>query len=222
RHRAPMSIETLVNNMYTDFRKLSLRSYKDSQLEKEYPEFGSLVKEYHDGILLFNLTDQMVWSKAVKDSIGLEEFYAAHKDDYMWGERSKAIVYTLQDEKLAKKARKMVAKKAKKGYSSEDILKEINDDSQLNLNVEEDIYSKGENVYVDTLWSVGISDIFSKDGEFIFVEIEEVQKPRHRTINESRGRITADYQEFLEKEWLEELQEKYPVEINQEIGRAHV
>lgn len=216
RNRSHISIETLVNNQYNQYRRISLRSYKDSQLEKEYPEFGALVKEYHDGILLFNLTDQKVWSKAVKDSIGLEEFYSKNKDNYMWGKRAKAIIYTLQDEKMAKKARKMVSKKARKSYTSQDILGEINDDSELNLKIEEDIYSKGENDLVDSLWRAGISDIVINEDEYVFVEIVEIQEPRHMTIAEFRGRITADYQEYLEKQWLKELERKYPVKINQE------
>ena len=108
----------------------------------------------------------------------------------------------------------MVAKKESKNFSNEDILNEINDDSQLKLKVEQDVFSKGENEFVDKFWEEGISETFEKDNEFIFVEIEELQDPRPRTIRESRGQITSDYQEYLEENWLNELKEKYPVEIN--------
>lgn len=215
RTREAYSIETLVNARYTEFLKKSLREYKDSQLENEYPEFAALVQEYHDGILLFNLTDATVWTKAIEDTTGLENFYNSNKDQYMWGERAKAIIYTLQDSKMAKKARKMVSKKDSKGYTTEDILNKINEDSQLNLKVQEDVYSKNENSYVDSLWKVGISENFEKNGEIIFVEILEIQEPRHQTIDELRGKITSDYQEYLEEKWMEELEKIYPVSINE-------
>jgi peptidyl-prolyl cis-trans isomerase SurA len=56
--------------------------YEEDQLPEKYPEYKHLIQEYHDGILLFDLTDQMVWSKAVEDSAGLETYYADNKNNY--------------------------------------------------------------------------------------------------------------------------------------------
>ena len=68
------------------------------------------VKEYHDGILLFNLTDKMVWSKAVEDTVGLEKFYTDHKEDYMWGDRVEATMYEFSNADFAKAIAKMAKK----------------------------------------------------------------------------------------------------------------
>jgi len=69
-------------------------------LEEKHPDFKYLMKEYHDGILLFELTDQQVWSKAVKDTVGLQAFYDKNKNNYMWDERLDASVYTVRDPEI--------------------------------------------------------------------------------------------------------------------------
>ena len=79
------------------------------RLEAKHDDFRLLMEEYHDGILLFELTDEKVWSKAVKDTAGLEA-YAAHVGDFMWGMRAEVDIFA--DEKAVKAARKAV-KKAK-------------------------------------------------------------------------------------------------------------
>ena len=60
-------------------------------LEKEYPQFAEMLNEYRDGILLFDVTDKMVWTKALKDTQGLKAYHEDHKNDYMYGERAEAI-----------------------------------------------------------------------------------------------------------------------------------
>ncbi|HOI33102.1 MAG TPA: peptidylprolyl isomerase, partial [Bacteroidales bacterium] len=81
--------------LFAQFADHSCLEYEDSQLEKKYPEFAALMEEYRDGILLFDLMDKEVWSKAVKDSTGLAAFYETHKNNYMWGERADATVYMI-------------------------------------------------------------------------------------------------------------------------------
>ncbi|MCB0430443.1 MAG: peptidylprolyl isomerase, partial [Flavobacteriales bacterium] len=61
-----------INVLYHDFVEFSCLAYEDARLEQKYPEFRDLVNEYHDGILLFEMMDKKVWSRAVKDTSGLE------------------------------------------------------------------------------------------------------------------------------------------------------
>lgn len=213
------AIEALVRKAYNTFRDDKIIAFEDARLEQKYPEFALLMKEYRDGILLFDITDQLVWSKALKDTVGLTAFHENNKMKYMWGDRTEAVVYKCKDEKIAKAARKMVAKRSKKGYSTDDIKKKINEKSALNLQTEEGIYSKGDNEYVDKVtWVEGITmNETGSNGVVTFVEIRKVLPPMPKTLQEAKGLITADYQAFLEQEWIKELKAKYKVDVNREI-----
>lgn len=211
--------EALVRKSYDYFRNEKIIAYEDARLEQKYPEFRMLMQEYRDGILLFEITDENVWSKALKDTVGLEAFHAQNNEKYMWGERVEAVVYKAKDAASAKTARKLVAKRAKKGTTIEDIRAQVNKSSQLNLQTESGLFSKGDNEIVDGVtWMVGISpDKINADGTVSFVEITKVMAPTPKTLQEARGLITADYQTFLEQEWIKELQKKYPVEVKRDV-----
>lgn len=198
---------------YDNFVNESCIGYEESQLDKKYPEFKALMQEYRDGILLFDLTDKMVWSKAVKDSAGLLAFYDKNKTNYMWGERVDAVVYTCANADIAGKVRKML----KKGKSDNDISGEINKESTLNLTIKSGKFSKGDNEFVDEVaWNVGLSNDLNKNNQVTFVRIKEKMAPSSKSLDEARGLVTADYQSYLEKTWIEELRKKYPVDVNQE------
>jgi len=218
-HPKDAVIEALVRKAYEAFRDDQLIAFEDARLETKYPEFKMLMQEYHDGILLFDITDQLVWSKALKDTVGLTAFHEQNKSKYMWGDRVEAVVYKCKDEKIAKATRKMVEKRLKKGYSTEDIQKKINEKSELNLQIEEGTYSKGDNETVDRVnWVAGLSvNEVSPDGAVSFVEIRKVLPPTPKTLQEAKGQITADYQSYLEQEWIKELRAKYKVEVNREV-----
>ena len=207
-----------VNSAYKDFVEESVIEYEDSKLEIKYPEFKALMKEYRDGILLFELTDEKVWSKAVKDTIGLKEFYENNKGNYIWGERLDASIYTCVNNAVTKATNNLV-KKGK--LSNDEILKEINKKSQLDLKIESDKFLKNDNPIIDSIaWVKGITNIFKKGNNMIFVNVNSVIPKQPKTLLEARGLITADYQTYLEKNWITELKNKYPVEINKEVFSA--
>ncbi len=216
RARKPVDIEILVNQKYDDFVNRKLIGFKDSKLETEYPEFKALMQEYHDGILLFNLTDKLVWSKAVSDSAGLMNYYELNKEKYKWDKRVDAVVFSALNEELANQTKSLI--KESDSLNLTNIVDEVNKSSQLNLKYELKKYQKGENESVDQVkWVEGISDNSQKEGRVVFIYIKEVLEPTYKTVDDSRGIITSNYQEFLETEWIKELREKYPFEINQSM-----
>ena len=77
--------------------------YEKDRLDQKYPEFRYLMEEYHDGILLFNITDDKVWSKAVKDTAGLQQYYDLHKKNYKWQTRADVSKYSTRDSSLEAK-----------------------------------------------------------------------------------------------------------------------
>jgi len=206
----------MVNRKYNDLKNIELIAYKDSKLDEEYPEFKALMEEYHDGILLFNLTDQLVWSKAVNDSAGLQNYYESNKEKYKWGKRADAIVFSALNNEIAEATKQLI--KAQDSVDVVAIAEEINSSSQLNLKYELKKYEEGDNEVVDTVeWVEGISNTIENKGRVSFVYIEEVIAPTYKTLEDSRGIITSDYQEYLEDEWIKSLREKYPYTIDEAI-----
>lgn len=208
-------IPAYVHQQYTLFVNDAVNKYADSQLEAENPDFKSLISEYHDGILLFDLTDQKVWSKAVKDTVGLEQFYEKNKNNYMWETRLDASIFTVKDPTIVKSLRKQL----KKGLSDEQVLAKFNHDTIQKVTVERKKFVKGDNVNIDALqWKPGISDLTPMaDTTNALIVVHELVAPEPKLLNEIRGAMTADYQNYLEKEWINDLRAKYPVIVNREV-----
>ncbi len=214
RKQEKQNIPAYVDKAYTEFQDQTLLKWENSQLETKYPEFKALMTEYRDGILLFDLTDQKVWSKAVKDTLGLEKFYEKNKKNYMWDTRLDASVYTIKDPKAVQKVRNFV----KSGLSDQDLLKEVNGDTAHILTIETAKFSKKDNHVIDSIaWVPGTTKDFTRNGATVFVVVRKLVQPEVKQLDEAKGLVTADYQNYLEKEWIASLRAKYPVEVNKAV-----
>jgi peptidyl-prolyl cis-trans isomerase SurA len=214
--RSKMDNNMFLQQSYKEFVDETIINYEDGNLEAKYPDFRNLLKEYRDGILLFDLTDQKVWSKAVKDTAGLKAFYEKNKNNYLWDERAEVTTYKCANDKIAKEVRGML----KKNKSEKEITETVNKTSQLNVSVENITYLKGENKDVDSNWKQGIvaNDIKdTKENKVTVLVINKVLGKTPKTIAEAKGMITADYQNYLEKEWLSYLKNKYSVKVNEDV-----
>jgi peptidyl-prolyl cis-trans isomerase SurA len=209
--RKPEDLRVLLNGFYAQFVEESVLAYEESQLEKKYPEYKALLKEYRDGILLFDLTDQKVWSKAVKDTVGLQAFYEKSKDKFMWEKRLDAEIYHVQKDSILQPLLDELKKKFKKGeVDSEAIVKTYNVNSKLNLRAEAGKYQmEDEEVLKNVAWEKGIQGPFKVGENQVIVVVKEVLAPTTKTLKEARGLVTAEYQQYLEQEWIKELRSKY-------------
>lgn len=215
RKQKKSDIKTYINNQYENFIADEMIAYEDSRLEDQYPEFKALMKEYRDGILLFDLTDKKVWSKAVKDTAGLKVFNEKNKNNYMHPERFDVVIYSCKDDAVAKKVRDEL-KKGK--LTDEKILELINKDSQLNLKVEKGVYSKEDKeVLQKSELKNGLNANVNFNNQVVFVKLNKTIPPTPKTLTEAKGPITSDYQNFLEKEWLDSLKAKYPITVNNDV-----
>jgi peptidyl-prolyl cis-trans isomerase SurA len=211
--RTQADSKVLVDEAYKNFVDDACVAYEDSMLEIKYADFRNLMQEYRDGILLFDLMDKKVWSKAVKDTTGLRSYYESNKTKYMWAERADATVYSCKDAATSKQLRKLL----KSGKDEKTILTTLNKDSQLNVTADHKVWNKGENAMVDAQWSVGVSADQVKDNRVLFVSTTKIIAPTPKTLQEARGVITSDYQNQLEKDWVDSLKKKYPVVINRDV-----
>ncbi|MFN8208369.1 MAG: peptidylprolyl isomerase [Bacteroidales bacterium] len=220
RSRRGTAPAAFVKALYNDFTEESVLAYEKSMLEHKYPDFRYLMQEYHDGILLFDLTDRMVWSRAVKDTVGLKEFYQGNQSKYNWNERMAVTVYTCRDSASALTALKSLAKKPKKLSDVNWLAKKVcpTDTSYSCVKIEQANFEKGDNTLLDhSGWNTGMTNIMRSGEKFIIMEKTALLPPAPKTLQEARGLVTADYQDFLEKEWIKELRAKYKVVVNQDV-----
>lgn len=219
--------EDFLKEMQKNFIDESCIAYEDARLEEKYPEFRMLIQEYRDGILLFNLTDEKVWSKAVKDTVGLREFYEQNKENYKWDERLDATIYIVNKGLDPDRVKEMV----KSGSGNMEILDAFNTGDEEMVFIESGKFLKGENSLIDNIsWSKGISKTYKvvdypeikskegiQDGALVFVNAHKKLKPQYKELNEARGIITSDYQTYLEEQWIKELKGKYSVEVDETV-----
>lgn len=214
--RSPTDVFEIVKGIYTTWVNEKVVAFEDSQLENKYVDFANLYREYRDGILLFDLTDQKVWSRAVKDTAGLREYYEKNKTKYLWEERADVTTYKCLNEKIAKELRKL----HKEGKAEKEITETLNKTSQLNVTSETVMYLKGENKNIDATWKVGISssDVKEeKENKVVIYVVNSILPKTPKTLGECRGNLTADYQNYLDVEWLNYLKSKYTVKVNEEV-----
>lgn len=191
-----------------------LVAYEDGKLEQKHTAFRLLMKEYREGILLFELTDQKVWSKAVKDTTGLHQYYEQNKSKYMWPERAEVTIYTCSDAAVASNVRAMIAK----GLDKSAIASELNKDSQLNLQIEEGTFAKDDRELMSMIpWSKGLSSNIPLDDQIVIVNVKSILPVSQKKLSEAKGLITSDYQNYLEAEWIKDLRAKYKYEVNRDV-----
>ncbi len=207
-------IQKLVDFLYDKYKKEQLNLYYTENLENEMPEFNDVVKEYKEGILLFDLMTEEVWNKAKKDTIGLKTFYDLNKEKYKWETRYDVKIVSSTNEDIIKKAEKYLIKKKDDIYIKE----KLNKNNKVNVMIESGIFEanskKLPKIYTFTK---GISSIM-KQGEYYYVVVGKSELPSSvKLLDETKGQVISDYQQFLEKEWIKQLKQESKITINQEV-----
>ena len=204
-------------NLPAEMTDDEVRTYADAHLEEKYADLRNLVREYHDGILLFDVSLREVWDKANKDTEGLATFFKANKKNYTWDEpRFKGYMIYAKDE-VSAKAAKQIVKTANPDSVMSYIDQRINVDSVTYVRIEKGLWTKGKNAAVDKYGFKNKETDYTPAEEFpIVVPVGKVIKaPQEYT--DVRGQVTTDYQDHLEKLWVATLREKYPVVVNEDV-----
>ncbi|HRF82331.1 MAG TPA: hypothetical protein PL070_19830, partial [Flavobacteriales bacterium] len=213
RRERVIPLATYVNERFESAADERIMAYEDANLEDKYSDFRLLMKEYRDGILLFELTDQKVWGKAVRDTAGLEAFHAAHKTDFMWDTRYEGDLYICSDAQVAKQVRNLVGK----GKRGAELTTIVNKTNPLALTIETGLFTAEQKSYLKGITKPGIGPDIKFDDRVVLADIKGVRAPEPKTLEEARGLITAAYQDDLEKNWIKELRAKYTVSVDQDV-----
>ncbi len=197
--------------------KEQIMEQKADELSAVDNDLKNLIREYHDGLLLYEISNKLVWDKAAKDDAGLETFFKKHKKNYKWDEpRFKGMAFHVKDPADVEAVKKSV-KKLPFDQWAEKLRTTFNSDSVLRIRVEKGIFKLGDNALIDSV-------IFHKDTTVTKVKdypIDDVYgkvlKKGPEDYTDVRGLVVADYQEALEKEWVAELRKKYSFSVDPEI-----
>lgn len=209
-------IKNTVEELYNNFVDDATLSFEEENLDKKYPDFKSLMREYEEGILLFEVTKMNVWDKANQDSTGLVAFYKTVADKYSTNEEASASQYIIQssDRKMAEKIYKYAQKN-----SANDVSKKFNKKEHV-VSITEKKIEKGSGEVAKIDWKKNaISALqLSIDGKsYTFTKLNELIPSRKKTLNEARGYVVADYQNYLDKKWLESLEKEFRVVMNNDV-----
>lgn len=211
------SVQMAVNNLLKKYSDEKALEYEESILDAKYEDFRNLMQEYRDGIMLFDLTDRMVWTKAITDTAGLQNFHEQNKNKYLWKDRVHVYTYICLNAKAKKDALKM----AQAGKSGDQIKAKLNKKLAGTIVITESKHEKGESADKDKLWDKkGVVDIPNEGDQYKFYVVAGIVSPEPKALKEARGMVTSDYQNYLEKAWIQSLRKKYPVTVNEEVVKT--
>jgi len=213
-------IQIFVNKMFDNFLNDKILEIEKENLEKKNPKFAAQINDYKEGILIFNLMDQNVWSKAMQDTAGLKAYYETIKNKYLTDEKAKIGIFKTNDAKIAQKVQKTLQKNIQK--------------SQLNPNLILSKINKKNNVVsydsmiIETkkLADIGlektVNTILSKENNnsYEIYWLQSIIAPQPKSLDEVRGLVISEYQTYLEKQWINELRNRYHWQVNDEVLKS--
>jgi peptidyl-prolyl cis-trans isomerase SurA len=215
RRERPNDIKSFIDTKYLDWQNEKIIDDEKSTLEDRHPSYAALLKEYHDGVLLYEIMKDKVWDKAIQDTAGLQAFFSSNSQKYMWPDRISATVFSSEKIEMLDSAKVLYNSDS---LSLKEILSQINKDSQLNLSVDDGkfIQSKGEFMSGKD-FKKGVNPIYNFKGKNYLVIVHDFLKAQPKSLSEARGAAIQDYQEYLETEWLKEISQKHNITVNEEI-----
>jgi len=203
--------QTYLRQLYSQYMEERIGALEDRKLQKESPEYRNLLNEYREGILLFSIMEKEVWNKASEDTVGQKHYYEANTAKYAAGERVYARILGTTDPDLLEEIKQMI--------QNGDTLK-APDLRRLKIVTSFRGYQKGDHKAIDSIaWSVGLHQAQS-EGMHYLVEVERLIPAGIMTFAEARASVISDYQDSLEKSWIEQLKKQHIIKIDKKSVKA--
>ncbi len=204
-------IQNLTNELFEKWLDEQVITYHNDNLENEFPEFRFVMDEYRDGLLLFDLMEKEIWNKAKNDTVGLEKFRLDNLKNYQWKERMDVDIFSSTDEKVIKKAQSYL----KKGKSIDFIKQKLNVNDKINVIVKSGLFENDYDVLPEFgITKTGVTKIAAKGNYFFVSNVKEIKPAQPKLLNETKGKLVSDYQQFLENNWVDELRKEFNIKIN--------
>lgn len=198
--------------LFDDFINDRTIAYYKDHLEETNSDFASTFSEYKDGLLLFELLQKQIWDRSERDSLELENYFRARRDQYMWKKRADVLIASCTQRSKAELVRNLLVA----GRSAEWIKESVNEGPTVHV-----LFSKGKleegssKLPEGFALTEGVSDILQEgDNQFTIVRVDRIYPEAGKELGEARGEVLNDYQNYLEEQWVAELRETYAVRIN--------
>ena len=216
---AEMKVKAIVEQSNGRIQREQVMNKRADSLSAADIEMKYLIQEYHDGLLLYEISNREVWDRAAKDEVGLKAWFDVHKKDYAWTEpHYKGIAYHVKTKADVKAVKKCV-KRLPFDQWAEALRSTFNADSIIRIRVEKGIFKPGDNGTIDRMvfkLKQSKSEVSLPDYPIEAVYGKKLKKyPEDYT--DVRSQVVADYQQMLEQEWVKSLRNRYSFQINQEI-----
>jgi len=200
-----------IDAYYQSFVDNELNKYYNDNLENEFPEFADVMTEYRDGLLLFDLMEKEIWEKSKTDTIGLKDFYNQHKERYQWKDRVKVMMVSSTKEDILKKAQKML----KEGKDAAAIKAALNTKEAVNVMVTEGTYEIGNEILPSNVtMKKEVTEPVKKGSYFFAAKVIDTLPAGPRTLDEAKGKVINDYQQFLEENWVGNLKKEFTIQVD--------
>ncbi|MDE6547692.1 MAG: peptidylprolyl isomerase [Muribaculaceae bacterium] len=199
-----------------DINSISSEDLKNAEYDWLYanePDYRNLLNEYREGSLLYEASLREVWDKAAKDEAGLTDYFNAHKDEYKWTKpHVKGILVQAANDSVAGLVRTA--------------LREVNDDNGLKAlrkqfvgkaAIDRILMEEGQNAMVDNVIFGGepVKPNNKKYTVYFIFEPKLLEAPE--AMSDVKSLVTSDYQNQLERDWVESLKSRYPVKVNEKV-----
>lgn len=214
---AKAMVDTLVSQSDGKLTSDAIMRQKADELSAKDADLKYLIREYYEGLLLYEISNKLVWDKAAKDEAGLAQYFKKNSKKYAWDEpRFKGMAYHVKDAADVE-AVKQCVKKLKFEDWAEALRTTFNSDSIIRIRVEKGIFRKGDNALVD-------SAVFKKDTVVTKVKdypidavYGKILKKGPEDYTDVRGLVVSDYQDQLEREWVADLRRRYTFSVNNDV-----
>ncbi|WP_276911790.1 peptidylprolyl isomerase [Hallella colorans] len=214
---ATVKLDTLAKQLNSTPAQMLAK--KQAEMEARDSSLKYLIKEYHDGLLLYEISNRHVWAKAQKDEHGLMQYFKKNKKKYKWEEpRFKGVAYRAREEEDIKAVRKLLKKTPFERWE-EQLRTTFNTDSVLRIRAEKGIFKKGDNALVDhEVFKVHTLPKQIEGYPYSAVYGKKLKSPK--VMDDVRPLVVTDYQEYLESQWVNDLRQKYTVTVNEDIVKT--
>ena len=208
--------KNILGQYYDEFETEELKDYYKDHLELENEDYATTIDEYRSGLLIFDVMNKNIWQKSKNDSIGLQNYYDSVKDTYIWNDQIDAVIVRTSNVEVAQQAQDLL----NEGKTQEELKEILNANEKVNALISKGMFENGQRELPKDFEAVeGVTKIYTTKDGFSVIKTKAIIPGRVKSLKEIKGRVMSEYQNYLEKKWMEDLRQKYKVEINKKALR---